>query len=318
MKIFSEIKPGLIKKSSLALGFFDGVHPGHQAVIKRAVDEAKKLDAIPAMITFKEHPRALTLGKSPPLLTLPEQRLELCAQLGIETALLLSFTEELCRLSPDDYVQHVLLECMGARSLSVGFNHRFGRNRIGTPELLAEIGQVHGYDVHVTQEIMFDGEPVSSSRIRDALKAGDVALCHKLLARPYAVPGVVVRGDGRGRQLGFPTANLQSAEELILPGNGVYCGICTLADGRQIQAVINIGLRPTFGKENLPTTEIHLFDFDEDLYGQKLCLQFIDFIRPEKKFDGIDELKEQITHDCQKARATLAALNQSDCISLLT
>lgn len=291
----------MIKRSSLALGFFDGVHPGHEAVIKRAVEEAKKLGVTPAVVTFKEHPRQLTLGKSPPLLTLPEQRLELCEKLGLEAALLLSFTEELCRLSPDDYVQQVLIDCMGAQSLSVGFNHRFGRNRHGTPELLAEIGKEKGFTVFVTQEVLIDGLPVSSSRVRSALELGDAELCTKLLGRPYTVPGIVVRGDGRGKQLGFPTANLKSAEELILPARGVYGGICSLADGRQLPSVINIGLRPTFGNNDQLTTEVHILNFNEEIYDQNVCVHFTKFFRKERKFASVDELKSQIMLDCQMA-----------------
>lgn len=306
MKTFSEIKPGLLKRSSLALGFFDGVHPGHQAVIRKAVDEARVHNATPALITFKEHPRALTLGKSPPLLTMPEQRLELCEELGIEAALLLSFTEELCRLAPEDYVQQVLVECMGACSLSVGYNHRFGRNRVGTPELLAEIGKEKGYSVHVASEIMLDGAPVSSSRIRDALGQGDVELTRHLLGRPYAVKGTVERGDGRGRSIGFPTANTATPEELILPALGVYSGTCKLQNGEAYPCVINIGLRPTFGKNETPRTEVHIFDFNSDIYDQTLSINFLHFIRHEQKFNGIEELKTQILKDCEQARKMMA------------
>ncbi len=306
MKTFTEIKPALLMRSSLALGFFDGVHPGHQAVIKKAVEEARRLDATPAVVTFREHPRALTLGKSPPLLTMPEQRLEICAELGIEAALLLSFTEELCRLSPDAYVEQVLVEAMGARSLSVGYNHRFGRNRIGTPQLLAELGSSRNFEVHVAPEIMLDGSPISSSRIRESLANDTPDLTRRLLGRPYSVKGVVERGDGRGRSIGFPTANTATPEELILPGLGVYAGICQLENGAKHPCIVNIGLRPTFGKNDLPRTEVHIFDFDGDLYGQNLTVHFLHFIRHEKRFGGVEELKEQILKDCVEARQKLA------------
>ncbi len=306
MKTFKEIKPGLLTRSSLALGFFDGVHPGHQAVIKKAVDEARIHDAVPAVITFKEHPRALTLGKSPPLLTMPEQRLEICESLGIEAALLLSFTEELCRLSPQDYVHQVLLEAMGAVSLSVGYNHRFGKNRIGTPDLLREIGDKHGYVVHVAPEVLIDDEPVSSSRIRDSLAKGEVELTRRLLGRAYTVKGPVEKGDGRGRTIGFPTANVATPPELILPANGVYCGFCNLTGGKTHPCVMNVGLRPTFGDNLQVRTEVHIFDFHDDIYDQELNVRFTNFIRKEQKFSGIEELKTQILKDCEMARAHLA------------
>ncbi len=311
MKTFTEIKPGLLKRSSLALGFFDGVHPGHQSVIRKAVEEARRLDATPAVITFKEHPRALTLGKSPPLLTMPEQRLEICEEMGIEAALLLSFTEELCRLSPEDYVKSVLVECMGACSLSVGYNHRFGRNRVGTPELLAELGKDLGFDVHVAAEILMDGAAVSSSRIRESLAAGDVELTAKLLGRAYSVRGPVVAGDGRGRSIGVPTANVDTPEELILPALGVYSGLCKLPDGIERQCIVNVGLRPTFGQSEKPRTEVHIFDFDRDIYNQHLTVKLMHFIRKEQRFSGVEELKAQIARDCQIARKQLLADGQA-------
>lgn len=306
METFTEIKPGLLNQSALALGFFDGVHPGHQSVIKKAVEQAKILGVTPAVITFKEHPRAVTLGKSPPLLTLPEQRLELCAQLGIEAALLLSFTEELCRLAPADYVRQVLVECMGAKAVSVGYNHRFGKNRTGDPELLRVLGKTMGYEVFVAGEVDFDGKEISSSRIREALGTGNVEQANELLGRAYAVPGVVTRGDGRGKKIGFPTANIVSAPELILPARGVYSGYCRLERGITLPCVINIGLRPTFGDNTTSTTEVHIFDLDEDLYDQPLTIRFVKFIRAERKFDGIAALTQQIAADCDLARRQLA------------
>ncbi|MBY0547892.1 MAG: bifunctional riboflavin kinase/FAD synthetase [Candidatus Obscuribacterales bacterium] len=306
METFLEIKPHLVKNSALALGFFDGVHPGHQSVIRTAVAEAKALGVTPALITFKEHPRALTLGKSPPLLTLPEQRLELCEQMGIEAVLLLSFTEKLCRLAPEDYVRQVLVECMGARSLSVGYNHRFGRNREGDPGLLRELGKNMNFSVHVAGEVLMDGTEISSSRIREALGAGSIELANKLLGRLYSVPGVVGRGDGRGRTIGFPTANLASAPELILPARGVYSGYCVLEQGTSHPCVINIGLRPTFGDHLAPATEVHILDFDRELYGSNITVRFSRFIRAERKFDGVESLVKQITADCELAGRQLA------------
>jgi riboflavin kinase / FMN adenylyltransferase len=306
LKTFTKIEPGLLKRSSLALGFFDGVHLGHQSVIKKAVEQARLHDAVPAMITFKDHPRALTLGKSPPLLTMPDERLDLCRQLGIEAALLLSFTEELCNLSPEDYVQHVLLECMGGCSLSVGANHRFGHNRVGTPELLSKMGEQKGFDVHIAPQIMLEGSPISSSRIRHSLCHDNPEFAARLLGRPYAVSGIIVRGDGRGRSIGFPTANTSCPSELMLPRLGVYSGICTLENGQEYGCIINIGLRPTFGKHETPRPEVHIFDFEGDIYGQQLTVRFLHFLRKEVRFGSVDELKEQISKDCVQARKQLA------------
>ena len=311
MDTFYEIKPGLLDKSALALGFFDGVHPGHQVVIRKAVAEAERLGAVPGIVTFREHPRALTLGKSPPLLTTLDQRLELFSALGVRAALVLSFTEELCRLDPEDYVQHVLVEALGARSLSVGFNHRFGRNRIGTPQLLAELGEKFDYVVHVAEEVIIGGSEVSSSRIRDALLSGQAEVARELLRRPYALAGKVVQGEGRGRTIGFPTANLSVVPELVIPSLGVYAGRAVTEDGSSHDCVVNIGVRPTFEGDARPVTEVHIFDFAGDIYEQGLQVELWKYLRPEQKFSGVDELRTQIGVDAENARSFLSA-NPSD------
>ncbi len=301
MDTFYEIKPGLLKKSALALGFFDGVHQGHKSVIATALAEAQRLEATPAIITFKEHPRALTLGKPPLLLTLIEQRQELFASMGIEATLVLTFTEELCLLSPEEYVKKVLVDCMGAVSLSIGFNHRFGRNREGDGQLLSQLGLTHGYSVHVAPEIVLDTGEVSSSAIRESILKGDLERSCQLLSRPYTVLGNVRSGDGRGRLLGFPTANISTHPEQMLPCPGVYVGIVCLSDRSRRPCVVNVGHRPTFGNGNTLTVEAHLLDFCGDLYDMTLSLEFLHFLRGERKFSSIDELKGQITADCQAA-----------------
>lgn len=290
----------------MALGFFDGVHPGHEVVIRKAVNRAQELGATPAVVTFKEHPRSLTLGKSPPLLTLIDRRLELFEELGIKAALVLSFTEELCRLDPEDYVRSVLVEAMGAKSLSVGFNHRFGRNRVGDPELLRKLGEKFGYDVHVANEIISDGTPISSSRIREAITRGDVEEARRLLSRPYVITGLVEHGDGRGQQIGFPTANINVPDEQVMPALGVYSATVRTADGKRLPAVVNIGRRPTFGDNKPVATEVHILDFAGDLYGAPLSIELLHYVRPEKKFSGIEELKEQIGKDCEQTRKYLS------------
>jgi riboflavin kinase/FMN adenylyltransferase len=304
---FYEIKPGLLDKSALALGFFDGVHPGHQVVIRRAVEEAQRLGARSGIVTFKEHPRALTLGKSPPLLTTLEQRLELFSALGVQSALVLSFTEELCRLDPEDYVRQVLLDALGAKSLSVGFNHRFGRNRVGTPQLLAELGDKFDYVVHVAPEVIIGGSEVSSSRIRDAVLGGQAELAHEFLSRPYALCGKVVRGEGRGHKIGFPTANIEVDKDLVLPKLGVYAGRAVLSDGQSHDCVVNVGVRPTFENEAHLVTEVHIFDYSSDIYDQKLQVELWKYLRSEKKFGSVDELRLQIAEDAQNARTFMTA-----------
>ena len=317
METFYDATPGLLKPSAIALGFFDGVHPGHQVVIGKAVDEGKRLGLRTGIVTFKDHPRALTRGVSPLLLTVIEQRLELFESLGVEATLVLSFTEDLCRLSPKEYVQNVLVDSMGAKSISVGYNHHFGKDREGDCQLLKSFGSQFDFDVHVAPMVFVDGVEVSSSRVRELVSNCQVDKAAKLLSRPYAILGTVVRGEGRGRKLGFPTANLSLCEYQLVPGRGVYAGIAKLADGRCLQAVINIGFRPTF--KPLPNSteisgaamlvEVHILDFGEDIYHASMEVSFVTHLRSEQKFDGIDALRNQIVSDCAVARKILAESN---------
>jgi riboflavin kinase/FMN adenylyltransferase len=292
-----------MKESAIALGFFDGVHPGHQVVIGKAVEEAKKLGVKSGVVTFRDHPRALTRGTAPPLLTVIEQRVELFAALGIDTTLALSFTEDLCRLSPREYVESILVNGMGARSISVGYNHHFGRDREGDPELLRALGKEMGFVVHVAPMVFLGDIEVSSSRVREAVVAGDMETATKLLSRPYAILGTVVKGEGRGRKIGFPTANMGVSEVQLIPGRGVYAGLARIEGGAPLPAVINVGYRPTFtGDAQALLVEVHLLDFDQDIYGKRMHVDFLKFIRAEQKFDGIDALRRQITADCGTAK----------------
>jgi riboflavin kinase/FMN adenylyltransferase len=313
LETYYHANPGLIQRSAIALGFFDGVHPGHQVVIGSAVAEAKKQNLVAAVLTFKDHPRTLIQGSSPLLLTVIEQRLALFQKLGVEAALVLTFTEELCRLSPQEYVKNILIDSMGARLISVGFNHHFGRDREGDPALLAALGKTMGFSVSVSPPVFIDGLEVSSSKIREALVNGEIELANKLLSRPYAVGGEVIAGAKRGREIGFPTANLMAEEFQVLPKNGVYAGQARLGRNGPVPAVINVGLRPTFPQSPSqrkaeeqpaakPLVEIHIFDFDEDIYGQELEVSFYKYLRAERKFDSAGSLKAQILLDCKQSK----------------
>lgn len=310
METFYDATPGQLKRSSIALGFFDGVHPGHQFVIGTAVEQAKKENLVAAVVTFKDHPRSLTQGSAPLLLTVIDQRLAQFEKLGVEAVLVLDFTEELCRLTPSQYVKNILVDTMGAKCISVGFNHHFGRDREGNPALLAEIGQKLGFSVQVASPIFVDGQEVSSSRIREALISGEIETANKLLSRPYSIVGKVVTGNARGRSIGIPTANLATEEFQVIPARGVYVGQAQLAKGKSLPAVINVGLRPTFENDKLKQdgkgsssllVEVHILDFNEDIYDQKLEVGFLKYLRKEQKFDSVAALKEQILNDCRQA-----------------
>ena len=313
MEIFYEANANLLAKSAIALGFFDGVHPGHQVVIGKAVAEAKRLGVPAGVVTFKDHPRALTRGNAPLLLTVIEQRLELFEKLGIDATLALSFTEDLCRLSPREYVETILVQGMGARSISVGYNHHFGRDREGNPDLLRTLGEELGFCLHVAPMVFVDGNEVSSSRVRELVTTGEIELAAKILSRPYAVLGDIVHGEGRGKKIGFATANLAVSEVQLLPGRGVYAGRARLDGEALLPAVINVGYRPTFANnpEGL-LIEVHILDFDRDIYGKRMQVEFLKFIRAEQKFDGIESLRRQITADCLTAREFVLAATKFD------
>lgn len=310
-----KIKERLIDESAIALGFFDGVHPGHRAVIQKALDDARKLGVKAGIVTFKDHPRSLTRGKSPALLTVIEKRLELVEALGVDFALVLSFTEELCQLSPSEYVENVLVRATGARSISVGHNHHFGRDREGDADLLKRMGKDLGFTVNVASMIRVNDREVSSSRIREHVLNGQMQDAAELLQRPFSVRGEICHGDGRGRTIGFPTANLEIYEFHLLPRQGVYAGRARFGDDEIFDCVINVGMRPTFkegGEESeaRPVVEAHLFEIEAgaDLYGRELDLQFLDYIREEKRFDSKEALVEQIKQDKAQAVAYLNGL----------
>jgi riboflavin kinase/FMN adenylyltransferase len=323
LETFYEAKPGLLSKSSIALGFFDGVHLGHQVVIGNAVRRARELGVVPGVVTFRDHPRTLTQGVAPLLLTVIEQRLALFEQLGVEKALVLSFNEELCRLSPREYVENILVASMGAKSISVGFNHHFGRDREGNPDLLQALGREHGFDVQIAPAVYIDGLEVSSSKIRESLLIGNMDMAKELLSRPYALYGQVVKGDGRGRTVGFPTANLSCYEFQALPQTGVYAGTVSIGNGKPLTCVINVGYRPTFKKMQSTSetadpgrvdakeskalvVEVHIFDLAQDLYGQWLDVSFHKFLRAEQKFANVDALRAQIALDCASTKEFFA------------
>ncbi len=338
METFYDIEPGLVKKSAVALGFFDGVHPGHKLVISEAVEEAKRSGLTACVVTFKDHPRELVDGFKPLLLTTIDQRLELFAQLGVQATLVLSFTKELCNLSPRQYVENVLVNCMGARFISVGHNHHFGRNREGTPKLLSDLGKEFGFTVHVSNMVYIEGVEVSSSQIRKFLLKGNIEQASKFLSRPYTIVGEIVPGDKRGRTLGFATANLEVYEFQVLPPSGVYAGFARLVNDQSapIKTVVNIGYRPTFkkgeannpncvvsqlsntessGTHTRPLIEAHLLDFNKDIYGQKLEIAFSKFLRNEQKFDNIEQLKKQIASDCNSAKEYLQLETTEKCFN---
>ncbi len=301
--------PAPWKGGVVALGNFDGVHRGHQALLARAAGIANPLNAPLVALTFEPHPRRFFVPDTGPFrLTLPPAKLRLLEQYGVQAVLAQSFDAAFAALTAEAFVDDVLLKGLGAKHVVCGYDFTFGARRGGNVEKLREMGSARNLGVTVLDPVMREGEIYSSTRIREALRAGMVREAAELLGHAWEIEGVVEQGDQRGRTIGFPTANVALGEHLR-PRFGVYAVRALIADDKGVKwhdAVANLGKRPTVGKlqENF---EVHLFDFAGDLYGKTIRAALVDFIRPEMKFAGLDALKAQIAADGQAARGILTA-----------
>jgi riboflavin kinase/FMN adenylyltransferase len=292
-------------QSAVIIGNLDGVHRGHQAVIRqaRAIADAKKLTTV--VLTFDPHPSAVLRGAAPPRLATLERRIELLHRHGADEVVVEPFTQELAALTPDRFAKELLVDRLGAKAVVVGENFRFGAQRAGDLEALRTFGEALGFELSAAEVAGDERGPFSSTRVRDAIAKGDLEEATRLLGRRHSISGVVEGGDRRGRTIGFPTANLGGVTE-VLPPHGVYAVFTDDKPG-----VMNIGLRPTVDGKSL-RIEVHLFDFDGDLYGQPMRVHLVGRIRDEKKFSGIDELKAQIAADAAAARKMLDGTKPGD------
>ncbi len=291
--------------SVVTIGNFDGVHRGHQVLLRRAVALAERNGARSVAVTFDPHPAVLLRADAaPPRLQTLEDRVATLAAAGLDTVLVLPFTRELASSSPAAFVAEVLAGSLAAVRVVVGTNFRFGAKAAGDVVTLLELGEQHGFAPEAVTLLEMDGRRISSSAIREHLQDGDLAWATVALGRPYQLGGIVVRGDGRGRGIGFPTANLALDPDLVVPATGVYAGHALL-DGSWVPAVTNVGLRPTFDGTTR-TVEVHLLDVDRDLYGQQLAFRFLHRLRSEQRFDGVEALVAQIGADVARARGLLA------------
>lgn len=298
--------PAEVKPSVATIGVFDGLHRGHQALIRAVVDKAAGAGAASAVVTFDRHPlEVIAPEKAPPMLTTVEARAAVAAEQGVDWFVVLEFTEEFRRLTPEEFVERVLVAGLGCRHVVTGANFRFGYGHAGTIETLGDLGARFGFDVTIFA-LVADGRPLSSSLIRERIAAGDVEGAATDLGRPFVVEGVVGRGAGRGRGLGIPTANLEVDPRLIVPANGVYAGRVRW-EGRRQPAVINVGLNPTFEQRAHPVVEAHVLDFDRDLYGERIGVEFHARLRDEVRFPSAEALMEQIRDDIARARRLLGA-----------
>lgn len=287
----------------VALGVFDGVHRGHRAILAAAVARARESGFEALACTFDPHPlQVLQPGRAPASIATLDERLALIATLGIDAIVVLRFTPEMAAMEPEAFVKDVLLGRLRAREVVVGFNHTFGRGARGDARLLQALAERLGFRAEVVPPLVVDGVQVSSSIVRGALERGDVARAATYLGRPYAVGGRVVKGAGRGRTLGFPTANVQPDRPLLVP-HGVYACRMVIA-GTPRPAVVNIGTRPTFG-ETTTAVEAHVLDFAGDLYGDPVRVEFVGHLREERRFPNPDALARQIADDIAAARRCL-------------
>lgn len=287
------------------IGVFDGVHLGHQALVRRILERAALRGAMSACVTFSPHPEDVLRPDSDivHLATLPE-RAELLKALGVSEVVVFQFTHALSQLSPEEFLD-LLLARFRLRELWIGSDFALGRNRSGTPDRLASIGAEHGFTVHQFPPVEIEGKVISSSRIRQAIGSGHVEEAGRLLGRPYRLTGTVVEGDRRGRLLGFPTANISLGERLALPGDGIYAVWVRIVGESDLRpGAASIGVRPTFGIGRRQI-EVFLIDFEGDLYGRELALDFTARLRDEEMFDSVDALIAQMHEDVRSARSIL-------------
>lgn len=290
------------RKACLAIGFFDGVHLGHQQIIRQTITDARQHEAMALIVTFDRHPNSVVApDRAPPLIYPLAQKLRVIESVGIDVTLLIHFDKAFSEQTGETFIRAVARDAGQIRSICVGANFVFGHKRSGNVELLRRLGAELNFTVHGLAAVALDGKAVSSTRIRQAITSGHLDAASQMLGRAYSLAGKVVTGDHLGRQLGFPTANLDVAG-LVLPPNGVYAAHARISMDSH-RAVVNIGFRPTVSsvKPQL-RVEAHLLDFTGDLYGQDLELVLVDKLRDEKKFSSLAALRDQITRDVQQAQ----------------
>jgi riboflavin kinase/FMN adenylyltransferase len=285
------------KKVCLAIGVFDGVHLGHQQIIRQTISDARQHNAIAVVLTFDRHPNSIVApDRVPPLIYSLPQKLRAIESLGADALLLIQFDKKFSEQTGEEFIRSLARDFGKIHSVCVGADFVFGHKRSGNVALLKRLGVEIGFQVHGLAAVSLDGDVVRSTRIRETIRAGDFDAASQMLGRTYAISGRVVEGDRLGRQLGFPTANLD-ATNLILPPNGVYSG-CTRFAGKLYRVALNIGLRPTIDSaEPQLRVEAHLLDFDGRLYGEELEIEIGEKLRDERKFNSPDELREQIRKD---------------------
>lgn len=306
---YVRMNSGFENDFAATVGFFDGVHNGHRFLADRLKAEAAMRNLRPRMITFREHPRLILKdGFHPLLLTSPEQKLSLLGLLGVDSIIELHFTSQLAQMTAEEFMAGILRDKLGVKCLLMGHDHHFGHDGITDFETYRNIGSRVGIEVVTAEAFMWEGSPVSSSRIRRCLAAGETESAAAMLGRIYSISGTVVHGQQNGRKMGFPTANLDSEYQYLqVPKDGVYAAWACVRD-ELFMSMVNIGYRPTInGESRIRTIEAHLLDFDCDIYGEHLKLCFVRYIRPESRFKDISSLTCQLTLDRDNVRSVLSS-----------
>lgn len=296
------------KKTVLTLGTFDGIHLGHQQIIKKVIEcsEDKKLRNM--IITFHPHPRKVINPEMQlKLLTTTEEQINILEKQGVQNLLIINFTKEFSQLTPGEFIKNYLVDKIGLSSIVIGYDHHFGKGRGGDIEFLLASGENYDFEVLQIQPFIIDNEPVSSTKIRTALEVGDINKVNKMLGRYYSFSGVVVEGDKRGRELGYPTANIKLYdEEKMLPQIGIYAVLVEI-DGIKHKALLSIGRRPTFYNDGKIVPEVYIYNFNNDIYGKEIKINLIQKLRGEEKFNSAEELIRQMNIDKENG---LKILNQ--------
>jgi len=295
------------QKVCLAIGFFDGVHLGHQQIIRQTIADARKHGDLALVITFDQHPNTVVApSRVPPLIYSLPQKLRTIESLGPEATLLIHFDKAFSQKTGETFIRELVADWSGIQSICVGANFTFGHKRGGNVELLKKLGSELKFSVHGMAAVSLDGRTVSSTRIREAIRAGNLDTASQMLGRDYSIAGRILEGDKLGRRLGFPTANLDPAG-LAVPPSGVYA-VHAIVRGQRYRAVLNIGTRPTLGDANPPLRiEAHLLNFTGELYGEEMELVFGEKLRDEQKFPSLDDLKAQIARDIARAKTLFSS-----------
>ena len=301
MKIFQSMEEiNNIEPTAVAVGNFDGIHLGHQAIIKKAVYDAKGEGYKSAVFTFSNHPRNLMESKKNVKgILYMEDKLKIIEELGIDYVSNVPFTEDIMYMEPVDFIDHILVQKMNMREVLCGFNYHFGRKAEGNVQLLISEGMKKNFGVHVAEAFKVNGNVVSSTLIREKIALGDMEGCEALLGRPYAIKGEGVVGNKLGKKFGFPTSNMNIDDSMVSPPNGVYITVC-IYDNISYPSITNVGNKPTIG-EYVKNIETHIFNFDRELYGKEIKVEFVTKLRDERKFDSFADLENEIDKNCREA-----------------